>query len=171
MKHMTFSKVKRAHGLLLFLWPVQSWGQAKTMALVYAVGLPLLALLLHHLDAQEPTWIAMLCGALGATWGLYIHLPATLEVTTRGEARHFVSEVSDLLRRYGYHGEQCGQNRLHFTGRSQRRLRWLPSFLRWKETEIDVSTQDHVIVLRGPKFVLDSLRRRWELEAVGPNHA
>jgi hypothetical protein len=166
MKHLTFSQVKRAHGLLRFLWPVQSWGQAKTMTLIYAVGLPSMALALHLLDPEEPTWGAMLACVVGGTWALFIHLPGTLEVTTRGEARHFVGEVSDLLRRYGYCGEPCGQHCVRFTGRVSPRLHWLPNWLRWKETEIDLAAQDHVIVLRGPKFVLRHLRQRWILEVV-----
>jgi hypothetical protein len=148
MRHLTFSKVKRAHGLLQFLWPVQSWCQAKIMAATYAVGLPLMALALNQVDAREPTWDTILASALCGTWALFLYLPATLEVTTRGEARHFIGEVSELLQRYGY--ERCGHS-LHFAGRVPR---WLPSWLRWlrcPDTELDLSAQGHVIVLHGPR--------------------
>lgn len=165
MKHLTFSEVKRAHSLLRYLWPVQSWGQAGFMAAVYALGLPVLAFALHRQDAREPTWGTMLAAALSATGGLYLRLPATFEVTTSGDARHLVAEVSYLLSLYGY--ERCGRL-LHFAGRWPR---WLPDWLRWTETEIDLSVHDQRIVLHGPKSVLRVLRRRWDLDAVGPHHA
>lgn len=168
MKHVTFSNVKRAHGLLRFLWPFQSWRQARVMAAAYAVGLPAFALMIHLQDAREPTWDTLLAATLCGTFGLLIHLPATLEVTTPGEACHFVGEVADLLSLYGY--ERCGRT-LHFVGRWPR---CLPNWLRWlrcAESEIDLSAQGHLIVLRGPKFVLRHLRRRWELAVVGPSRA
>lgn len=168
MENLTFSTLKRAHGLLRFLWPVQSWRQARMMAAAYAVALPTLAILVHLDDPREPTWDTLLVGALCGTVALFMHLPATLEVTTRADARHFVGDVSDLLSLYGY--ERCG-NTLHFVARWPR---WLPDWLRWlrcPESDVDLCAQGQMIVLRGPRFVLRHLRRRWELAVVGPRRA
>lgn len=161
MQHMIFSEVKRAHGLLRFLWPVQSWGQVKTMALIYAIGLPLMAIVVCLNDA-DALWGTLVCGVLGSTWALYIHLPATLEVRTRSDARHCVGEVSDILRCLNYaEGERCGQN-LHFTPHKRRWMHKFPSYLSWKETELDLSAHGRTITLRGPKFVLNIVKRRGE---------
>jgi hypothetical protein len=165
MENVTFSEVKRAHGLLRFLWPVQSWGQAKAMALVYAVGLPVMAYVVYLNDA-DAMWWTLIGGALGGTGGLFIHLPATLELTTRSEARYYIADVSDMLRRLNYaDGERCGSN-LNFTQRRLSWMRWLPRYLSWKETDIDLFAQDHTITLRGPKFMLNIVKHRGERDVL-----
>jgi hypothetical protein len=162
MRNIDFSKVKRAHGFLRYLWPVQSWDQIKLMALLYAVGLPVVALVVYLNDVTAMAW-AVIGAALGGTLPLYMALPATLELTTqRGEARHHVAELATLLRRLGYaDGERRGPN-LHFASRPSWFRRWLPRFVWWKEIDIALSVQERTITLRGPTFILNIVKRHGE---------
>lgn len=163
MENVMFSKVKRAHSLLRFVWPVQSLGQVKTAALIYAFALPLVVIVVSLFGDHDLLWGTLIGSVLGGTGSFFLHLPATLELTTRGEARHFVGEVSGLLKKYGYlDGEWRGSN-LHFVGRWPRWWpRWVPHYFRWKEGEIDLSAHDHTITLRGPKYMLAIVKRRGE---------
>jgi hypothetical protein len=160
MKNVMFSEVKRAHSLLRFLWPVQSLAQVKTAALIYAFGLPLMALVVWLID-PDYLWVTLTGASVGGTGSFFLHLPATLELTTRGEARHFVGEVSDLLHQCNYaEAERCGSN-LHFADLRQWPS-WIPRYFRWKETEIDLAVHEHTITLRGPKLMLGIVKRRGE---------
>lgn len=161
MENVTFSEVKRAHGLLRFLWPIQSLPQVKTAALIYAVVLPLIALVVWMSGDHDSLWGTLICAAIGGTGSFFLHLPATLELTTRGEARHFVGDVSDLLHKCGYAEDERRGGNLHFAGRRQW-PRWISRYFRWKETEIDLSVHEHTITLRGPKLMLNIVKRRGE---------
>lgn len=172
MKNVTFSEVKRAHGLVRYLWPVQSFTQVKAMALVYAVALPSIAFVFYlHGDAPNEIWWALLGPSLGGTGILFMRLPATLVLTTRGEALHYVGEVADLLRRLGYaEGERRGSN-LHFAPRTYHWMNRFPlSLWRWKESDIDLSVRDHSITLRGPKSTLNIVKHRGERDGLGDLH-
>lgn len=171
MENVMFSEVKRAHSLLRFLWPVQSLGQVKTAALIYSFGLPLVALVVWLVGSHDDLAVALIGAALGGTGSFFIHLPATLELKTRGDARHFLGEVSNLLKKYGYcDGERRGPN-LHFVGRWPRWWpHWVPRYFRWKEGEIDLSVHDHTITLRGPKYMLNIVKYRGERDVLGGAH-
>jgi hypothetical protein len=172
MENVTFSEVKRVHGLLRFLWPVQSLAQVKAIALIYAAVLPLIALVVYlYGDPPSAIWWSLVGFALGGSGSLFMNLPGALELTTRSEARHYIDELSGLLRRLGYAEDERSGCCLHFAGRTAPWMRWFPYFLWWKqEIGIDLSARDHTITLQGPKSILNIVKHRGERDALGGAH-
>jgi hypothetical protein len=153
MKSVIMSQVVRAHEPVRFLCPIQSWRQLISLALVLAVGLPLIIALMRALDPSAPLAYIVIPALAGATIPMVAALPGRFSVITRFHARHFVRDLEDAIVSMGY--TRCDN--------TQEGLRYRNSgggWVNWRENEIALTVNEHAIAVGGPMFALRALQRR-----------
>jgi len=146
--------VAPAHPPLRWLFPVQSSGQALSVAVLFIVfGFGML-LLLRLTGGHASAWI-LLPGLAGMLPSMYLALPGAFEIRSRGQARQLVGDVEEIAAFLGY------RVRIEeLPGLAWRYRLNHPAWMRWRENEITVRVLgEQRIAIRGPKGALRMLRK------------
>jgi hypothetical protein len=156
------SPIRPLHSRASLLFPVQSVGQAISLALIFA-GVAALAFGAVSLtEGHASPWMVLptLAGGLPS---LYFALPGAFEVRTRAEARHWLPDIEEILRFLGYRIQTVER-----PGQAWRYRLNHPRWLRWRENEIELRlTGERQIDIRGPKMALRLLRKHLVRKAGG----
>lgn len=153
MKSVTLSQVVRAHDPYRFLFPIQSWSQLISLCVVLAIGLPLIVMALRLLDPSAPLAYIVLPALAGATAPLFAALPGRFEVLTRFHARQFLNPLEQALITMGYSRGEAGPECTRYCSNGA-------AWMRWRENEIRVTVNEHVLGIKGPIFMLRVLQQK-----------
>lgn len=146
--------VTPAHPPYRLLLPVQSSGQALSVALLFIVlGFGVL-FLLRLSGIRASGWI-LLPALAGMLPSLYLALPGSFEIRSRIRARRLLGDVGEIAAFLGYRVQTPEPG-----GQAWRYRPNHPAWMRWRENEIAVRLLDeHHITIHGPKGALRMLRK------------
>jgi hypothetical protein len=152
MKSVTFSDIERVQARSRVLPSLPSIQRLSTLALLLALGLPVLMIAFHLLDPSAPLGYIVIPVLLGGLLPATHVLPGRFEVTTRFDACHMVLTMDEALGKLGY--EQAGRapGSLRYCARNARWPGWL-------DKEIIVDVREHALEVTGPVPTLRALRR------------
>lgn len=144
---ITASPITRTHNVFLYLFPIQSWRQFVSTAIIFTVGLSFFAYLIYRYDPDAMV-VSLLGGVVGgAACGLYPMLPGRIKFTTRGEARHFLPEIQQHMKVLGYVESGSSPTRTHYRSK-------FPRWVRWDEQDMEIAVRAHAIEVNGPVLSL-----------------
>jgi len=152
MKSVTFSDIERVQARSRALPSLPSLHRLSTLALLLALGLPVLMIAFHLLDPTAPLGYIVIPVLLGGLLPATQVLPGRFEVTTRFDACHMVLTMDEALGKLGYEQAERAPGSVRYRARNARWPRWL-------DKEITVNVREHALEVTGPVPALRALRR------------
>jgi hypothetical protein len=145
-QRVTVSAIVRVRGGARF--PLQSWRQARRLALVLAIGLPAIMLAFHFLDPGASAPYIVLPVLAGGLLPLAIPPSGSFEVITDGDARALAGTLDETLAALGYEREEAAAGVIRYRVRKQGRGR-----------PIAVTVGERQLAITGPVAVLRGLQQ------------
>jgi hypothetical protein len=144
-QRITVSRVVRLRGGARF--PLQSWRQARRLALVLAVGQPAIMLAFHFLDPGAAAPYIVLPVLAGGLLPLLMPPTGRFEVAA-DDPRALAGTLDETLAALGYEREESGADLIRYRVRAQGRGR-----------PIAVAVGDRRLAITGPLAVLHGLQQ------------
>lgn len=145
-QRVTVSAIVRVRGGARF--PLQSWRQARRLALVLAIGLPAIMLAFHFLDPGASAPYIVLPVLAGGLLPLLIPPTGRFEVVTDGDARALAGTLDETLAALGYVRAEAAAGTIRYHVRNQGR-----------GGPIAVAVGERKLAISGPVAVLQGLRQ------------
>jgi hypothetical protein len=144
-QRLTVSRIVRLRGASAF--PLNSWRQARRLALVLAVGLPAIMLAFHFLDPGAAAPYIVLPVLAGGLLPLLMPPTGRFEVVT-DDAHALAGTLDETLAALGYAREETGPHLIRYRERAPSRGR-----------PIAVTLGERQLAISGPVGVLQGLRQ------------
>jgi hypothetical protein len=144
-QRVTVSRVVRLRGAARF--PLNSWRQARRLALVLAIGLPAIMLAFHFLDPEAAAPYIVLPVLAGALLPLLMPPTGRFEVAT-DDAPALAGTLDETLAALGYTREETGPQLIRYRVREPGRGR-----------PIAVTLGERRLAITGPLAVLQGLQQ------------
>ena len=154
MKNVTLSAVVRNHASRQLLCPIRSWRQFGRYLITLALGLPVIATLIHLFDPGVPLALIVIPVLAGGMLPAFFLLPGRFEVNTRFQAHHLLGTLDESLSQLGYVKTVEHAAGVRYRPR-QRRRPW-PSDA---AADIAVTFHAHAADIAGPLSTLRALQR------------
>lgn len=153
MQNVTMSEVTRTHAPYRFLCPIRSRRQLLAFGIFLLFGLPAIALLLKLLDPTAPLSYILIPALVGGSVPMFAVLPARLRLVTRFHAGHLIHTLDETIQSLGYRRSESVSTGAHYHAMQ-------PSWLAWKENDIEVMVRDHTIEISGPVCAMRVLQEK-----------
>lgn len=155
MKNVTLSAVVRNHARRQLLCPIRTWRQLCRYIFTLALGLPVIATLIHLFDPAAPLTYIVVPVVAGGLLPAFLLLPGRFEVNTRFQAHHLLGTLDESLAQLGYVKTVEDAASVRYRPR-QRRRPWASD----TAADIAITFRPHAADIAGPLCTLRALQRR-----------